>query len=125
MTPVVGKTVLIVEDNDLNMKLFNDLLEVHGYRTVSCRDGRSALDAVRQSRPDLILLDVLLPKMSGLQLTTILKGDPETKDVPILAVTACALKGDEERILAGGCDGYLPKPITVQGFIEAIAQFTE
>lgn len=117
------KTVLIVEDNELNMKLFNDLLEAHGYITVGTRNGVEALDLARRHRPDLILMDIQLPEVSGLDVTRTLKADPELKAIPVIAVTAFAMKGDEERIREGGCEAYLSKPISVAKFLETVRQF--
>jgi two-component system, cell cycle response regulator DivK len=119
----MAKTVLIVEDNELNMKLFHDLLEAHGYHTVGTRNGVEALDLARQHRPDLILMDIQLPEVSGLEVTRWLKDDPDLKAIPVVAVTAFAMKGDEERIREGGCEAYLSKPISVGKFIETIRQF--
>lgn len=117
------KTVLIVEDNELNMKLFHDLLEAHGYQTVETRNGMEALDLARKYRPDLILMDIQLPGVSGLEVTKWLKNDPALKAIPIVAVTAFAMKGDEERIREGGCEAYLSKPISVAKFIETVRHF--
>jgi two-component system cell cycle response regulator DivK len=114
------KTVLIVEDNELNMKLFHDLLEAHGYQTVGTRNGIDAMDLARQH---LILMDIQLPEVSGLEVTKWLKDDAELKAIPVVAVTAFAMKGDEERIRAGGCEAYLSKPISVGKFIETIRLF--
>jgi len=118
--PDTAKTVLIVEDNELNMKLFHDLLEVHGYRTVQTRDGREALGLAREHRPDLIIMDIQLPEVSGLEVTRWIKDDPEVAGIPVIAVTAFAMKGDEERIRAGGCEDYVAKPISVASFIEKV-----
>ena len=114
------KTVLIVEDNELNMKLFNDLLEAHGYRTVQTRDGREAVPLAREHMPDLILMDIQLPEVSGLQVTQWLKEDASLRDLPVIAVTAFAMKGDEEKIRQGGCEAYLSKPISVAKFLETV-----
>jgi two-component system, cell cycle response regulator DivK len=119
----MAKTVLIVEDNELNMKLFHDLLEAHGYNTVSTRNGVEAIDLARKHRPDLILMDIQLPEVSGLEVTKWIKDDPELHVIPIVAITAFAMKGDEERIRQGGCEAYLSKPISVAKFIETIRQF--
>ena len=119
----MAKTVLIVEDNELNMKLFHDLLEAHGYQTVGTRNGIDAMDLARQHRPDLILMDIQLPEVSGLEVTKWLKDDAELKAIPVVAVTAFAMKGDEERILQGGCEGYISKPISVPHFLETIARY--
>ncbi len=108
----MAKKVLIVEDNELNMKLFHDLLEAHGYETIGTRNGIEALDLARKHRPDLVLMDIQLPEVSGLEVTKWLKDDPELKIIPVVAVTAFAMKGDEERIREGGCEAYLSKPIS-------------
>ncbi len=114
------KKVLIVEDNELNMKLFHDLLEVHGYETLQTRDGREALELARQHRPDLILMDIQLPEVSGLDVTRWIKADETLKRIPVIAVTAFAMKGDEEKIRNGGCEAYIAKPISVTNFLETI-----
>ena len=120
----MAKTVMIVEDNELNMKLFHDLLEAHGYRTVETRSGVEAVELARAHRPDLIIMDIQLPEISGLDVTRKLKADPELKVIPVVAVTAFAMKGDEERIRAGGCEAYLSKPISVARFLETVRQYT-
>ena len=112
-----AKKVLIVEDNDLNMKLFNDLLEAHGYHTLQTRDGVEALKIAREHRPDLILMDIQLPEISGLEVTKWLKEDDELRSIPVIAVTAFAMKGDEEKIRSGGCEAYIAKPISVARFL--------
>ena len=117
------KTVLIVEDNELNMKLFNDLLEAHGYRTVQTRNGLEALDLAREHRPDLILMDIQLPEVSGLDVTRWLKEDDDLKTIPVVAVTAFAMKGDEERIRQGGCEAYISKPISLTKFLETVKSY--
>lgn len=119
------KTILIVEDNDLNMKLFNDLLQANGYNTVQTKSGKEALQLTREHRPDLILMDIQLPEISGLEVTKRLKADDELKDIPIVAVTAFAMKGDEEKIRDGGCEAYIAKPISVSNFLETIAEFLD
>jgi two-component system cell cycle response regulator DivK len=118
-----SKTVLIVEDNELNMRLFTDLLEAHGYATVQTRNGREALDLAHRHRPSLILMDIQLPEISGLEVTKWLKDDETLRDIPVVAVTAFAMKGDEERIRRGGCEAYISKPISVVSFIETIRHF--
>src|SRR5579863_4912075 len=117
------KKVLIVEDNDLNMKLFNDLLEAHGYSTLQTKDGMEALRLARQHRPDLILMDIQLPEVSGLEVTKWLKEDDDLRNIPVIAVTAFAMKGDEEKIRNGGCEAYIAKPISVAGFMRTIERF--
>ena len=119
----MSKTVLIVEDNELNMKLFRDLLEARGYATLQTRNGIEALALARDHRPDLILMDIQLPEVSGLDVTKWLKEDDELRQIPVIAVTAFAMKGDEERIREGGCEAYISKPITVSMFLDTIRQF--
>ena len=119
----MAKTVLIVEDNELNMKLFNDILEASGYRTLQTRNGFEAIDLARAHRPDLILMDIQLPEVSGLDVTRWIKEDDELKSIPIIAVTAFAMKGDEERIRAGGCEAYISKPISVTKFLETVRHY--
>ena len=118
-----GKRVLIVEDNELNMKLFNDLLEAHGYRTLQTRDGVEALQMAREHRPDLILMDIQLPEVSGLEVTKWIKEDEELRAIPVIAVTAFAMKGDAEKIREGGCEAYIAKPISVMNFLSTVDQF--
>jgi two-component system, cell cycle response regulator DivK len=117
------KSVLIVEDNELNMKLFRDLLEAHGYATLETRSGMDALDLARAHRPHLILMDIQLPEVSGLEVTKWLKDDDELRHIPVVAVTAFAMKGDEERIREGGCEAYLSKPISIGLFIDTVRRF--
>ena len=119
------KTVLIVEDNELNMKLFNDLLEAHGYRVLQTREGLSALDIAREHKPDLILMDVQLPEVSGIEVTKWLKEDDDLRSIPVVAVTAFAMKGDEQKIREGGCEAYISKPISVASFLATINGFFE
>lgn len=116
----MSKTVLIVEDNELNMKLFNDLLEAKGYNVIQTRNGLNALDLAKEHRPDLILMDIQLPEVSGLEVTKWLKEDEQIASIPVIAVTAFAMKGDEERIRQGGCEAYISKPISVSTFIQTI-----
>jgi two-component system cell cycle response regulator DivK len=116
----MAKKVLIVEDNELNMKLFHDLLEAQGYEILETREGLQALSLAREHRPDLILMDIQLPEISGLEVTKWLKEDEELASIPVVAVTAFAMKGDEERIREGGCEAYISKPISVAHFLETI-----
>ncbi len=122
MLKAMPKKILIVEDNELNMKLFHDLLEAHGYETLQTQEGLKALDIAREHRPDLILMDIQLPEVSGLEVTKWLKADDELASIPVIAVTAFAMMGDEERIREGGCEAYISKPITVSTFLETIRQ---
>jgi two-component system cell cycle response regulator DivK len=115
--------ILIVEDNELNMKLFNDLLEAHGYATLQTRDGMEALRLARLHNPDLILMDIQLPEVSGLEVTKWLKEDDTLRVIPVIAVTAFAMKGDEEKIREGGCEAYIAKPISVAKFLQTVQDF--
>lgn len=119
----MGKTVLIVEDNELNMKLFHDLLEAHGYATLQTRDGMEALKIARQEKPDLILMDIQLPEVSGLEVTKWIKEDDDLKRIPVIAVTAFAMKGDEEKIREGGCEDYIAKPISIAKFLDTVKRY--
>jgi two-component system cell cycle response regulator DivK len=121
--PGTPKTILLVEDNDLNMKLFHDLLEMRGYIVLQARDGIEGLRLARQRRPDLIVMDIQLPGVSGLVVAKSIKDDASLKAIPIIAVTAFALKGDEVRIREHGCDAYFAKPIYAPDFLETVAQF--
>ena len=118
------KTILIVEDNELNLKLFQDLLEAHGFETLQTKDGREALKMAREHRPDLIIMDIQLPEVSGLEVTSWIKNDDSIKHIPIIAVTAFAMKGDEEKMREGGCEAYIAKPISVTKFIDTVKQYT-
>lgn len=119
------KKVLIVEDNELNMKLFADLLEAHGYETRQTREGLKAIGIARNFNPDLILMDIQLPEVSGLEVTKWIKDDKTLADIPVVAVTAFAMKGDEKRIRDGGCEAYIAKPITITSFLETVRKFVE
>ena len=121
----MSKTILIVEDNELNMKLFNDLLQAHGYNTLQAKDGRVVVEMTRKNRPDLILMDIQLPEISGLEITKMLKADDDLKSIPVVAVTAFAMRGDEQKIRNGGCDGYIAKPISVASFLQTVSKFLE
>ena len=119
----MAKTVLVVEDNELNMKLFHDLLEAKGYNIVQTRNGLEAIDLAREHRPDLILMDIQLPEVSGLEVTKWIKEDDDLRSIPVIAVTAFAMKGDEERIRQGGCEAYLSKPISVTKFLDTVKTY--
>jgi two-component system, cell cycle response regulator DivK len=116
----MNKKVLIVEDNELNMKLFHDLLQAHNIDTIQTRDGHSAMALAREHKPDLIIMDIQLPEISGLEITKLLKEDEDLRHIPVVAVTAFAMKGDEQKIREGGCEDYISKPISVARFIEVI-----
>src|SRR5712671_3451577 len=117
------KRILIVEDNELNMKLLHDVLEAHGYATITTRQGVAALPLARENRPDLILMDLQLPDISGLDAVRELKDHHETRDIPVVAVTAFAMVGDERKALVGGCDGYVAKPIKLNDFLNMVKKF--
>jgi two-component system cell cycle response regulator DivK len=119
----MAKTVLVVEDNELNMKLFHDLLEASGYNILQTRNGLEAIDIAREYRPDLILMDIQLPEVSGLEVTKWIKEDDDLRSIPVIAVTAFAMKGDEERIRQGGCEAYLSKPISVATFLSTVKSY--
>jgi two-component system cell cycle response regulator DivK len=118
------KTVLVVEDNELNLRLLNDLLEYQGYTVIATRLGEPALGLARQYKPDLILMDIQLPDISGMEATQRLKSDEETRTIPIIAVTAFAMSGDQAKILASGCDAYLSKPFNVVEFLKLVEHWT-
>lgn len=118
-----GRRVLIVEDNEMNIKLFRDLLQAHGYETLQTKEGLEALSLARLHKPDLILMDIQLPEVSGLEVTRWLKQDAELAQIPVIAITAFAMQGDEEKMLAGGCAGYLSKPISIERLISTVKQF--
>lgn len=119
------KKILIVEDNELNLKLFRDLLEAHGYETFETKDGNEALSIARNMKPDLILMDIQLPEISGLDITKRLKADSDVNRIPVIAVTAFAMKDDEEMILSAGCEAYMSKPISIPTFIATVKKFLE
>jgi two-component system cell cycle response regulator DivK len=117
------KKILIVEDNDLNLKLFRDLLTAHGYEIFETKDGLEAIILTREQRPDLILMDIQLPEISGLDVTRRVKADESIRHIPIIAVTAFAMKDDEEKILAAGCEAYVSKPISILPFLNTVRRF--
>lgn len=114
------QTVLIVEDNALNMRLFSDLLEATGYDTLKCSDGAKAVGLALEEKPDLIVMDIQLPEVSGLDITRWLKDDERTQNIPVLAVTAFAMRTDEMLVREAGCEGYLSKPIQVRSFLNTV-----
>jgi two-component system cell cycle response regulator DivK len=118
----VAKKILVVEDNELNLKLFCDLLRAHGYEAEPVRDGREAIERARAFGPDLIVMDIQMPHISGLALIEQIKTDTDLMVIPIMAVTAYAAKGDEERIRDAGAEGYVSKPISVVKFVEAVGK---
>jgi len=123
--PASGKTILIVEDNELNTKLFRDLLLSKGHRVIETRDGKEALRIAAAEAPDLILMDIQLPEISGYDLIKMIKKDPAIASIPVIAVTAFAMKGDEEKIRQSGCEDYLAKPISVSTFLKTVQSYLE
>ncbi len=117
------KKILIVEDNDLNLKLFRDLLSAHGYEILETKDGLEAISIARNEKPNLILMDIQLPEISGLDVTRRMKADGDVCHIPIVAVTAFAMKDDEEKILAAGCEAYVSKPISIIPFLNTVRRF--
>ena len=121
----MAKKILIVEDNELNLKLFRDLLGANGYDTFETKEGIEAISLTRQTMPDLIIMDIQLPEISGLDVTRKIKADAEIRHIPVIAVTAFAMKDDEEKIMAAGCEAYLSKPIAIDDFLATIRRFLE
>lgn len=119
------KKILIVEDNDLNLKLFRDLLGANGYTTFETREGIEAISMTRKIQPDLIIMDIQLPEISGLDVTRKIKADAAIKHIPVIAVTAFAMKDDEDKIMRAGCEAYLSKPIAIDDFLRTIRRFLE
>ena len=121
----MSKVVLIVEDNTLNLKVIRDLLQVSGYTTLEATDGKQGIALAKAEKPDLILMDIQMPVMDGLEATRILKAEAETKDIPIVALTSYAMTGDEERIKTAGCDGYVTKPIDTRNFLKELKRYLQ
>ena len=119
----MGKTILIVEDEPKNMKLLRDLLQKFGYEILEAFDGEEGVKSAGENIPNLILMDIMMPKMDGLEATRIIKADAKTKNIPIIALTSYAMKGDRERTIEAGCDGYIAKPIDIQEVLKTIEHF--
>jgi two-component system cell cycle response regulator DivK len=117
------KTILVVEDQEDNRQILRDLLGSAGFRMIEAHDGEQALTVARSQRPDLILMDIQLPEISGLEVTKWLKEDDDLRAIPVIAVTAFAMKGDEEKIRGGGCEAYIAKPISVASFLRTVERF--
>lgn len=117
------KTVLIVEDNELNMRLFSDLVQAEGHKALQVRRGDEALDMIPTHRPDLVIMDVQIPGISGLEVTSRIKQDSDLASIPVLVVSAFAMLGDKEKIEGSGCDGYITKPVDVTAFMKAVRIF--
>ncbi|MBT4482902.1 MAG: response regulator [Candidatus Latescibacteria bacterium] len=119
----MGKVILIVEDDEMNMTLIRDLLQISGYSTLEAGDGKKAIEIAQEKKPDLILMDIHLPIMDGLEATRIIKSDETTRNIPVIALTASVMKSDKEKIYEAGCDSFISKPIEVNEFIKKIAEF--
>jgi CheY-like chemotaxis protein len=117
------KRILMVEDEPNNMKLLRDLLQKFGYETIEAADGEEGVELTRKIKPDLVLMDIMMPRLDGLEATRILKADISTKNIPVVALTAFAMSGDKERALEAGCDGYITKPVDVHGLLKTVEQF--
>ena len=119
----MAKVILLVEDEPKNLTLLRDVLQVSGYKTIEATDGKQGVELAKSKKPDLILMDVQMPVMDGLEATRILKADATTSNIPVLALTSYAMKGDKERILEAGCDGYLAKPIDIKELLKIVAEY--
>ncbi len=119
----MAKLILIVEDEPKNLTLLRDLLQVSGYTTIEATDGKQGVELAKTSKPDLILMDIQMPIMDGLEVTRILKENATTSNIPVLALTSYAMKGDKERIFEAGCDGYLTKPIDIKELLKQVAEY--
>ncbi|GAU09901.1 response regulator [Desulfoplanes formicivorans] len=117
------KVVLVVEDDELNLKLVRELLEFSGFETLEATNGLEALAMIRKERPSLVLMDIQMPTMDGLEATRRIKADAQTRDIPVVALTSSAMKGDREAILAAGCDAYMSKPIDIHRLLDLIKAF--
>jgi len=119
------KLILIVEDEPRNLTLLRDLLQVSGYKTIEATDGEQGVELAKSNKPDLILMDVQMPKMDGLEATRILKADANTKNIPIICITSSAMKGDREKIIQAGCDDYMSKPVDINEVLNKVAEMLE
>jgi two-component system cell cycle response regulator DivK len=119
----MGKTILIVEDEPRNLKLLRDLLQRFGYEILEASDGEQGVKSAGEKMPDLILMDIMMPKMDGLEATRIIKADIKTKHIPVIALTSYAMKGDREKTIEAGCDGYIAKPIDIKEVLKTIETY--
>jgi CheY-like chemotaxis protein len=119
------KRILVVEDNEMNLELVTDILESEGYEVIQAGNGNDALELANSRRPDLILMDIQLPEMDGLEVTRLLKGNEGTRHIKVVALTAHAMRGDEEKARKAGCSGYIPKPINTREFPGVIRGYLE
>jgi CheY-like chemotaxis protein len=115
--------ILIVEDNPINLELVSDILDAQGYKVFRATSGAEAMEIVKRVHPDMILMDIQLPGLDGLEITRMIKKDPQTKDIIVVALTAHVMKGDRERILEAGCSGYIPKPINSRDLPKEVAKY--
>ena len=123
--PTDAKIILVVEDNELNLQLFSDLLEAHDYKILKTRNGMEALKIAKNYNPDLILMDMQQPTVSGLEVTKLMKENENLKYIPVIALTAFAMKGDEEKIREGGFETYITKPISISSFLETVKKYLD
>lgn len=119
----MSRTILIVEDDPKNLTLFRDVLQVSGYRTIEATDGRQGIETAKSEIPNLILMDIQLPEIDGMEATRRLKADDITSSIPVIALTSYAMKGDKERILEAGCDGYLAKPVDIEELLDTVSRY--
>ena len=122
---MAGEIILVVEDNPLNLELVTDILEAQGYRIQQATTGADALSSIESERPDLILMDIQLPGLDGLTVTGAIKDNPKTRDIPVIALTAHAMRGDEDKAREAGCDGYISKPIDTRQLPVTVREFLE
>lgn len=118
-----NKTILIIEDNELNMKLVRSMLQLGHYRILEAWDAESGIQLARKHFPDLILMDIQLPGMDGLNATQIIRKDPSLRNIPVVALTSCAMQGDEQKAVSAGCTGYIAKPIDTRNFLNILAGY--
>ena len=121
----MGRVILIVEDDPRNLKLIRDLLQIRGYTTLEVTDGKQGVDMAREKMPDLILMDIQMPVMDGFEAISILKADPVTKSIPIIALTASAMQGDKEKCMEAGCNDYITKPLDTRAFVTKVKEYLE
>ena len=121
----MGKVILIVEDDPMNLKLIRDLLQIRGYTILEATDGKQSVDMARANMPDLILMDIQMPVMDGFEAISILKADPVTKNIPIIALTAFAMQGDREKCMDAGCSDYITKPLDTRAFVTTVKEYLE
>jgi CheY-like chemotaxis protein len=121
----MGRVILIVEDDPKNLKLIRDLLQIRGYTTLEATDGKQGVDMAREKMPDLILMDIQMPVMDGFEAISILKADPVTKSIPIIALTAFAMQGDREKCMEAGCNDYITKPLDTRAFVTKVKEYLE